>query len=59
MLRNIAAVACGIAEKQDVLQSVRAATQYVAAGIRTSKDLGSGSGPINHFHSSYKLPFSP
>jgi len=40
-------------------QAVRAACEYVEAGIRTSSDLGKGSGPINHFHSSYTMPFAP
>lgn len=40
-------------------KAVGAATRYVEAGIKTSLDLGKGSGPINHFHSTYSLPFAP
>lgn len=54
-----AAIACNLACGMTVAKAVKAADQYVEAGIRTSKDLGYGSGPINHFHSTYKLPFSP
>lgn len=43
----------------DVLNAVKKASLYVEAGIKTSKDLGKGSGPINHFHSTYSLPFTP
>ena len=39
-------------------RAVKKAARYVEAGIKTSKDLGKGSGPINHFHSSYNLPFA-
>ncbi|KAE8860463.1 hypothetical protein PTNB73_08073 [Pyrenophora teres f. teres] len=30
---------------------------YIEAGIKTAVDIGSGNGPINHFHSVYMLPF--
>lgn len=40
-------------------KAVKAASQYVSTGIKSSPGLGSGSGPINHFHASYKLPFAP
>ncbi|KAA6412830.1 MAG: thiamine biosynthesis (Thi-4) [Lasallia pustulata] len=53
------AIACNLALGQDVPQAVRSACQYVEAGIKTSVALGKGSGPINHFHSTYTLPFSP
>ena len=39
-------------------KAVNKANRYVEAGIKTSTDLGKGSGPINHFHSTYTLPFS-
>jgi len=42
----------------DVKRAVKKANRYVEAGIRTSVDLGKGSGPINHFHSTYSLPFA-
>lgn len=42
-----------------MVKAVFAATRYIEAGIRTAQDLGKGSGPINHFHSTYMLPFAP
>jgi hydroxymethylpyrimidine/phosphomethylpyrimidine kinase len=39
-------------------KAVDKANRYVEAGIKTSVALGKGSGPINHFHSTYTLPFS-
>jgi len=39
-------------------KAVNKANRYVEAGIKTGKGLGKGSGPINHFHSTYMLPFS-
>ncbi|KAK3079081.1 hypothetical protein LTS18_005788, partial [Coniosporium uncinatum] len=53
------AIASNLASGMPMIQAVRRANQYVAAGIRTSQDLGKGSGPINHFHSTYTLPFAP
>ncbi|KAJ9645971.1 trifunctional hydroxymethylpyrimidine kinase/phosphomethylpyrimidine kinase/thiaminase [Coniosporium apollinis] len=53
------AIASNLACGMKMAQAVKAANLYVEAGIRTSKDLGKGSGPINHFHSVYHLPFSP
>lgn len=43
----------------DMHDAVKSASRYVEAGIKTATDLGKGSGPINHFHSTYKLPFAP
>lgn len=40
-------------------RAITTANKYVEAGIRTSTDIGKGSGPINHFHSTYTLPFAP
>lgn len=37
---------------------MKRACRYVEAGIRTAVDRGQGNGPINHFHSTYTLPFS-
>ncbi len=54
-----AAIACNLANGQDVVIAVRAACRYVDSGIRTSSDLGKGSGPLNHFHSLQILPFAP
>ncbi|KAI9820265.1 MAG: hypothetical protein M1827_005887 [Pycnora praestabilis] len=53
------AIASNLANGLDIIQAVQAASWYVEAGIKTSKDLGKGNGPINHFHSTYKLPFAP
>lgn len=53
------AVACNLALGYDIPSAVRKACQYVEAGIRLSIDRGKGSGPVNHFHSSYMLPFAP
>lgn len=55
----IAAIACNLAEGQNVSDAVRAACRYVDAGIRTSISLGQGAGPLNHFHSLQILPFAP
>lgn len=57
--REIAAIACNLALGLDMKAAVKKANLYVEAGIRTSVDIGMGSGPINHFHSTYTLPFAP
>lgn len=41
------------------VESVKAACKYVEAGIRFAPGYGEGNGPLNHFHSTYRLPFSP
>lgn len=53
------AISCNLASGHSVTDAVRAACRYVDAGIRMSKDLGQGSGPLNHFHSLQILPFAP
>jgi hydroxymethylpyrimidine kinase/phosphomethylpyrimidine kinase len=53
------AIACNLACGLSIISAVKKANIYVAAGIKSSKDLGKGSGPINHFHSTYTLPFPP
>jgi len=53
------AIAANIALGSDVSQAVSEGIRYVRAGIETSQDLGKGNGPINHFHSTYTLPFAP
>ncbi|OCL03727.1 hypothetical protein AOQ84DRAFT_400479 [Glonium stellatum] len=53
------AIACNLARGTDMVRAVKMANYYVEAGIRSSEDLGRGSGPINHFHSTYTLPFAP
>ncbi|KAK7712736.1 trifunctional hydroxymethylpyrimidine kinase/phosphomethylpyrimidine kinase/thiaminase [Botryosphaeria dothidea] len=58
--RNTHGTGCSLASSGlDIAQAVKTANFYIEAGIRTSKDLGKGSGPINHFHSTYTLPFAP
>ncbi|GJN71684.1 hypothetical protein PLICBS_005752 [Purpureocillium lilacinum] len=54
-----AAISSGLAAGKDVPAAVRAACRYVEAGIREAPQLGSGHGPLNHFHSTFNLPFSP
>lgn len=53
------AIACNLASGMNMVKAVKKANLYIEAGIRTSTDLGRGSGPINHFHSMYTLPFTP
>ncbi|KAF1836920.1 heme oxygenase-like protein [Decorospora gaudefroyi] len=53
------AIACNLASGMPMVKAVKTANLYVEAGIETAKDLGQGSGPINHFHSMYTLPFTP
>ena len=52
-------MASNLALGYNVPDAVRKACRYVEAGIRLSIDRGKGSGPINHFHSTYMLPFPP
>ena len=58
-LVGAAAISSGLASGKTVPSSVRDACRYVEAGIRTAPNLGSGHGPLGHFHSTYTLPFSP
>ncbi|KAL4917310.1 Phosphomethylpyrimidine kinase-domain-containing protein [Aspergillus aurantiobrunneus] len=53
------AIAANLALKKNLKRAVRGAVRFVEAGIKTSFELGKGSGPINHFHSVYTLPFAP
>jgi hydroxymethylpyrimidine/phosphomethylpyrimidine kinase / thiaminase len=53
------AIAANLASEKEMPSAVKEACRYVEAGIKTSKDLGNGNGPINHFHSTYHLPFAP
>ncbi|EDU51508.1 multifunctional protein thiED [Pyrenophora tritici-repentis Pt-1C-BFP] len=53
------AIACNLAEGMAMAKAVKKANQYIEAGIKTAMNIGSGSGPINHFHSVYMLPFTP
>lgn len=54
-----AAIASNLANGLEMEQAVKRACRYVEAGIKTASSLGQGSGPINHFHSTYTLPFAP
>ncbi|KAJ5172653.1 heme oxygenase-like multi-helical [Penicillium capsulatum] len=53
------AIAANLASGKDLARAVRGAVRFVEAGIKTSIDLGKGSGPINHFHSIQTMPFAP
>ncbi|RHZ63973.1 putative thiamine biosynthesis protein (Thi-4) [Aspergillus thermomutatus] len=53
------AIAANLALGKDLTRAVHSAVRFVEAGIKTSVDMGKGSGPINHFHSVYSLPFAP
>jgi hydroxymethylpyrimidine/phosphomethylpyrimidine kinase len=53
------AIAANLASGKDLIRSVRNAVRFVEVGIKTSIDMGKGSGPINHFHSTYTMPFAP
>ncbi|ORY70007.1 Phosphomethylpyrimidine kinase-domain-containing protein [Pseudomassariella vexata] len=53
------AIASNLAMGLGTEQAVRAACRYVEAGIKTAPGYGKGSGPLNHFHSTYTLPFAP
>jgi thiaminase II len=53
------AIAANVASHLTVPTAVRNACRYIEAGITTSRDLGSGNGPINHFHSLQRLSFAP
>ena len=53
------AISCSLANGQAITTAVRSACRYIDAGIRTSTNLGQGSGPLNHFHSLQILPFAP
>ena len=55
----IAAIACNVASGLTLKKAVGAAGRYIEAGIKSSKNLGKGSGPINHFHSLNIAPFPP
>lgn len=54
-----AAIAANLAKGLDAPSAVRSACRYIEGAIRTAPGLGKGHGPLNHFHSTYTLPFSP
>ena len=45
-------IACNLAMGQSLDEAVLQARNYVAAALREAYDIGKGTGPINHFHSS-------
>ncbi|KAF6520153.1 hypothetical protein HZS61_016570 [Fusarium oxysporum f. sp. conglutinans] len=53
------AIASNLAKGLDTPTAVRSACRYIEAAIRTAPGLGKGHGPLNHFHSTYSLPFAP
>ncbi|KAF7538332.1 hypothetical protein G7Z17_g12653 [Cylindrodendrum hubeiense] len=53
------AIASNLAKGLDAPSAVRSACRYIEGAIRTAPGLGKGHGPLNHFHSTYTLPFSP
>ncbi|KAL7894998.1 Phosphomethylpyrimidine kinase domain-containing protein [Trichoderma sp. SZMC 28014] len=53
------AIAARVSQGADMPTAVRGACRYIEAGIKTAPQLGSGHGPLDHFHSTYTLPFSP
>ncbi|CAJ2506955.1 Uu.00g081410.m01.CDS01 [Anthostomella pinea] len=53
------AIAANLARDLEPVEAVRAACRYVEAGIKTAPGYGQGHGPLNHFHSTYMLPFAP
>ncbi|GAP89316.1 putative phosphomethylpyrimidine kinase [Rosellinia necatrix] len=54
-----AAIAANLAKGFETIDAVRAASRYIEAAIRTAPGYGKGCGPLNHFHSTYMLPFAP
>ncbi|KAL7935694.1 Phosphomethylpyrimidine kinase domain-containing protein [Trichoderma chlorosporum] len=53
------AISARLAQGADVPTAVRGACRYIEAGIKSAPQIGSGNGPLDHFHSTYTLPFSP
>ncbi|KAL2760915.1 hypothetical protein ACRALDRAFT_2131177 [Sodiomyces alcalophilus JCM 7366] len=53
------AIASNLANGLDVIDSVKKGVYYIEASIRTAPGFGTGHGPLNHFHSTYQLPFAP
>ncbi|RYC65826.1 hypothetical protein CHU98_g386 [Xylaria longipes] len=53
------AIAANLARGLETVDAVRAACRYIEAAIRTAPGYGKGHGPLNHFHSTYMLPFAP
>ncbi|KAH6603588.1 hypothetical protein Trco_008363 [Trichoderma cornu-damae] len=47
------AISARLAQGANVPAAVRGACRYIQAGIKTAPQLGSGNGPLDHFHSTY------
>ncbi|RVD87291.1 uncharacterized protein DFL_001533 [Arthrobotrys flagrans] len=52
------AIACNIALSQALPTAVSNARNYISGAIAASYPVGKGSGPINHVHNVYRLPYS-
>ncbi|KAL8243690.1 hypothetical protein R6Q59_009948 [Mikania micrantha] len=52
------AITAHLARSHTLPHSIRSSIAYINEGIRSAVPLGHGSGPINHFHTSYHLPFT-
>ncbi|MDO5521721.1 MAG: bifunctional hydroxymethylpyrimidine kinase/phosphomethylpyrimidine kinase [bacterium] len=44
------AIACGLADKKSLEDSIRDAKQYLTGTLRAQLDIGKGSGPLNHMY---------
>ncbi|KAL6895293.1 Phosphomethylpyrimidine kinase domain-containing protein [Trichoderma longibrachiatum] len=53
------AISARLSQGADVPTAVRGACRYIEAGIKTAPKIGNGHGPLDHFHSTHILPFSP
>ncbi|KAL7808595.1 Phosphomethylpyrimidine kinase domain-containing protein [Trichoderma gracile] len=53
------AISARLSQGADVPTAVRGACRYIEAGIKTAPNIGNGHGPLDHFHSTHVLPFSP
>lgn len=53
------AIASNLAKGLGPVNAVKEASKYIAWAIETAPGFGKGSGPINHLHSNYKIPFAP
>ncbi|SPO02903.1 probable thiamin biosynthesis protein thi-4 [Cephalotrichum gorgonifer] len=52
------AIASNLSRGMDVPSAVHAGCRYIQPAISTAPGFGKGHGPLNHFHSSFRLPFS-
>lgn len=54
----LAAIASNLSKGMDVPTAVHFACRYIQPAISTAAGFGKGHGPLNHFHSTFQLPFS-